>query len=118
MVESAVRVPNGSRLRVTVRRGPYGCPVVEPIGDVDFSSRQQLAEQLALADGIGTPLVFLDLRALSFIDSAGVHVVRRALERIGRGRLLAVRAPAHIQRIVAFLGLEDDLDFIDVLPGE
>jgi len=117
-VESAVRVARADRLRVTVRRGPYGCPVVEPVGEVDFSTRDQLAEQLSLALSVGKPLLFLDLRGLTFIDSAGVHVIRRTLIRMVQGRILAVRAPAHIQRIVEFLGLGDDLDFLDVLPGE
>lgn len=117
-MESAVQLQGQQRLRVSVRRGPYGCPVVEPVGDVDFSNRDDLAEQLALADSVGRPLVFLDLRRLAFIDSAGVHVIRRALLQRGRGTTLGVRAPSHIQRIVAFLGLENDLDFLDVLPGE
>lgn len=117
-MDSAVREVSTTRLRVRLRRGPYGCPVVEPAGDVDFSNRDQLAEQLALAGGAGKPIVFLDLRSLAFIDSAGVHVVKQAIGQMGRGRILGVRAPAHIQRIVGFLGLEDDLDFLDVLPGE
>lgn len=105
-------------LEVTLRRGPYGCPLVTAHGDVDFSNRDQLAEMLAIPMGSSSPVVFLDLRPLAFMDSAGLYVIYRAhRDAQTRGtRLLIVRPKPSVFRLFSIRGLATPFSFIATLP--
>lgn len=105
-------------LDVRVTPGPYGCPVVIVDGEVDFSNRRRLADMIDIAHRVGEPLLFLDLRGLRFIDSAGLHVIVTAQRARRHGSLLIVRPPARVARTFEFAGLNDHLTFIECLPGE
>lgn len=105
-------------LDVRVTPGPYGCPVVSVVGDVDFSNRRTLAGMIDIAHRVGEPLMFLDLRGLRFIDSAGLHVIVTAHRARRRGTMLIVRPAPPVARIFGFAGLADHLTFIECLPGE
>jgi anti-sigma B factor antagonist len=68
----------------------------------------------------GSPeTVVLDLSALSFIDSTGIHGVIE-LERRSLGqnvRLVIVPGPPTVQRPFEILGLTDTLPFLAATPG-
>ena len=87
-------------------------------GELDLASAPQLKQ--ALADALGAmPLVVLDLRELTFMDSTGIHVVIEAdsqARRAGR-RLVLVRGPAQVDRLLELVGLTDRLEIIDLEPG-
>jgi anti-anti-sigma factor len=64
-------------------------------------------------------LVVLDLRELEFIDSSGVQLLlsadRRACE--AGGRLLVVRGAAQIDRLLALLDIDRQLELVDQPPA-
>ena len=59
--------------------------------------------------------VVLDLRRMTFMDSSGVHMLRRAAARIRQagGRLTVVRGPNAIDRLFALVGLDRELHVVD-----
>ena len=64
--------------------------------------------------------VVLDLREVTFIDSAGVRLVlegSRALAAAG-GELVVVRGGHEVQRLFALVGLDGRVRIVDRPPGE
>jgi anti-anti-sigma factor len=63
--------------------------------------------------------IILDLSELTFIDSSGIRVLLRAMDRLsGKGRLLLLSPISSVQNIFSLMGL-DDRDAIRVIrPGE
>lgn len=59
-----------------------------------------------------------DLRQLTFMDSAGVHAIIKAdaQARSNARRLVLVRGPAQIDRLLELVGLSDQLEIIDLKP--
>jgi hypothetical protein len=60
-------------------------------------------------------LVIVDLRRLSFMDVAGMHVLLTAQRQAAeRGRRLAfVRGPRAVQRLFSLVGVEPGLDLVE-----
>lgn len=114
----ALSQPASSELDVRVSPGPYGCPVVLVDGDIDFSNREVFARMVDGAQRLGGPLLFLDLRGLKFIDSAGLHVIAMTQRMRRAGSMLIVRPAPPVARIFEIAGLDEHLTFIDCLPGE
>jgi anti-anti-sigma factor len=85
---------------------------VHAAGELDIASAPQL--ELTLRQAVlGSRLVVLDLRDLSFMDSCGVHVIDDASDRarhLGR-RLVVLRGPAHVTRILALTSITDCFEF-------
>jgi anti-anti-sigma factor len=85
---------------------------VRPIGELDLSTTPILEQAIAdVADHPGD--VVIDLRALEFIDSTGIHVLmktRNQCAESGRGFSLIAGPPA-IQRVFELTGLADRLPF-------
>ena len=78
------------------------------------ATRQALQEALSRA-----LLVVVDLRELAFIDSTGLHMLIKPdarARRTGR-RLVFVRGPAQIDRVLELIGLSGRLEIIDLEPG-
>jgi anti-anti-sigma factor len=84
---------------------------VHAAGELDIATAPQL--ELTLRQAVlGSRLVVLDLRDLSFIDSCGVHVIDIASDRarrLGR-RLVVLRGPPNVARILALTSITDDFD--------
>ncbi|MDQ6776924.1 MAG: STAS domain-containing protein, partial [Actinomycetota bacterium] len=61
-------------------------------------------------------MVVLDLRKLTFMDSAGVHVIVNASVRARQAgcRLVLVRGPAQVDRIFTLTGAADVLEIGDL----
>jgi anti-anti-sigma regulatory factor len=60
----------------------------------------------------------LDLRELAFIDCCGIHAIIRAgirARQAGR-RLVLVRVPANVDRMLALTGSADQVEIGDVDP--
>jgi anti-sigma B factor antagonist len=93
---------------VEVRR-EGGAMVVAPSGELDLATVLQVREALNQRDG--EALVVLDLRELSFMDSAGVQLVLEAHQRAeGDGVEFRVRrGPEKIQRLFDMTGLSRHL---------
>lgn len=85
---------------------------VRVCGELDLATtpemRRALAEALAQAR-----FVALDLRALTFTDSAGVHAIVDATAGAHRDdrRLMLLNSPAHVARIFELTGATRHVEF-------
>jgi anti-sigma B factor antagonist len=90
---------------------------VEVAGEVDIATALKLERTLyeALTEA---RLVVLDLCDLTFMDSSGVHAIVRARDRARQAasRLILVRGPAHVHRLLALTGASEHLEIGDLGP--
>jgi anti-sigma B factor antagonist len=94
--------------------------IVSMAGELDFATRDDLSGLLASIEDIGTKTLVLDMRELSFIDSAGLHVLvgahRRAMA--GSWTFQVICGPGPVWRALTLSGLTNELNFISRVPGE
>ncbi|MFC7913700.1 STAS domain-containing protein [Streptomyces sp. NPDC057386] len=93
--------------------------VLAPSGDLDLLTAPALSDRLdALTDG-PCPDVVLDLRAVSFIDCAGISVLCRARNRVRAryGRLRLVTDSARFLRMLRQVRLDGAFDILPGLPS-
>jgi anti-anti-sigma factor len=89
---------------------------------LDLATAPSLEQTLRRAERRAR-LVVLDLRELTFMDSAGVHVIVNASVRArqARRRLVLVRGPSQVDRVITLAGAADvleigDLDTVEYVP--
>jgi anti-anti-sigma factor len=112
----------------TVRRGaarlPFACTLkatgfnavwVHLAGELDLASSPQLRQTLRDAQ-LHARVVVLDLRRLTFIDSAGVYVVLNAASVARRegGRVMLVRGPDRVDRVFTMTAASDEVLIVDL----
>ena len=103
---------------VSRRRVGDGVAVVA-VGEIDLATIDAVQAEIDAARG-ETKLVLLDLRDVTFIDSAGVQLVlegSRALAAEG-GELVVVRGGHEVQRVFDLVGLDGRVAMVDEPPGE
>lgn len=82
-----------------------GAPVIAIRGEVDLSNAASLQSEIDEILGGDSNRVVLDLASLTFIDSSGIAVLVRLLNRVGS---VQVRNPtAVVRRIIKVTGLEE-----------
>jgi anti-sigma B factor antagonist len=89
--------------------------VIQPHGELDLATRDQLHTALMTALEGNAKTVVLDLSRLEFIDSSGIQVIHLGM-RIARERhreFFLRRGPRQIQRIFDVAGITDHLPFVD-----
>lgn len=81
-------------------------------GELDLATAPAAAKELKAAQA-RSPLVWLDLRGLTFMDSSGVHLVAAAQTRTRRrgGRLVIVNCPPPVRRVFELTGVLEHLEF-------
>jgi anti-anti-sigma factor len=72
-----------------------GCTVINVTGELDLTTAPQLEEALAACNG-SRPVV--DLTALTFIDSSGLHVLLQE-RREGRPAALVIAPGSHVAHV-------------------
>lgn len=85
------------------------------IGELDISEASGVQETLLGIERRRPPLLVLDLRQLSFLDSSGLRLILEADLRAreeGR-RLSVVRGPDAVHRVFSISLLDKRLDFVD-----
>lgn len=84
-------------------------------GELDIVTTPELVRTLA-ASQAQARLVVLDLRELEFIDSCGTHAIVGATGRARQagGRLVLVRVPPNVDRMLQVTGSAGDLEISDV----
>ena len=118
----AAAMPDLELFAVDVQRRE-GVTIVQPRGELDLATAETLRSTLdaaiaetlrAALDGmeLGARLV-LDLRRLSFIDSAGLHLLVALDQRAQRDgfQLTLLAPPAPADRAIALCGLNQVLPF-------
>ena len=99
------------------RRRAGGAVVVVPVGEIDLATVEVLQAEIDAA-ATESAQVVLDLREVTFMDSAGLRLVvhgARALEGEG-GTLVIVRGPKEVQRVFDLVGLEGRMTMLDQPP--
>jgi anti-sigma B factor antagonist len=91
-------------------------------GELDLYSAPELDDALVAVEGEKWPVLFLDLRELEFVDSAGLRLVMRTHARAkqdGR-RLVVIRGGENVDRVLTLTGLQDELEMADApfIPDE
>ena len=91
---------------------------VEASGELDLLTAPELKRTLREAATVAR-LTVLDLHALTFIDSSGIHVIEDAgLDALLHDRRLVVSsAPAQVIRIMALTGTNGTIDVLET-PAE
>ncbi len=86
-------------------------------GELDIATTPELEAELGQADPARR--IVLDLRGLRFIDCGALRVLlaahRRA--RLARGRLIVVRGPADVERLLAIIGVDLEFECVDRPPN-
>jgi anti-anti-sigma factor len=80
---------------MTVAQLPSGAVRVAPRGELDLERAYTFDEELRRVEAAEPPCILLDLRELSFVDSAGIArllAAQRRARRAGR-RFSALRPP-------------------------
>jgi anti-sigma B factor antagonist len=117
---SAVRTPTVTREYVASpftcswEIGGSGAAWVQVAGELDLITSPQFRQTLEEAQR-AADVVVLDLRELSFIDSSGVHVILDAARdsRRNGGRLLIVRGPAQVDRVLTLTDVYEQVAIFD-----
>lgn len=83
-------------------------------GELDLVNASQLGQTLLSAID-GHRLVVVDLHGLTFMDSSGIHALVEANNRARRreARLVLIRGPAQVSRLLDLTGLTDHFEIVD-----
>ena len=87
-------------------------------GDLDLYTSPALDDALVAIEGEKWPTIVLDMRELNFIDSMALRLVMRTqarAEQDGR-RLVVVRGPEFLDRVLELSGLAGHLEIADEPP--
>lgn len=113
-------VPERPPLLVSISDGEQSV-AVRLVGELDVATTPQAEEAV---DNLGQPrgrLCVLDMRALSFCDSSGVHMLNRLAERAeADGWTLMVLRPSAgpMRRINEICAVHERVIFVDSPPAE
>jgi anti-sigma B factor antagonist len=91
-----------------------GVPYLELIGELDLSTVYPLKLRLELAENESPPLIVVDLRQVTFMDSIGLGILlahRLRARQAGRD-LALVEGPQHIQDLFDLTGTRDKFDWV------
>ena len=84
-------------------------------GELDLSTVGKVQDELRRVEASAPPVVVLDLKKLTFLDSTGLRCLVTANERAreaGR-RVVIVRGPDPVQRVFSITRLEERLEMVD-----
>ena len=93
--------------------------VVRLTGDADLSTVPQITDALTQAAGLGTPHLVVDVAAVHFWDSSGLHAltaITGELQAADRSCRLVGAGPS-TRRLIAAAGLADALDLAGPVPA-
>lgn len=100
---------------------PFRCDVqpdretvrVLPVGEIDLDTVGEVAERLRELQEAGFAEVVLDLRGVTFMDSAGLHLVLAtdAIARRDGTTFVVIAGPPVVQRLFEVVGVHESLQF-------
>jgi anti-sigma B factor antagonist len=101
----------------TLRQSGRDAAWVRVTGELDIATAPQLRQTLREAV-LRARRVVLDLRELAFMDCAGIHVILDASNhaRQAEGRLVLVRGPSKVDRVLTLTGASDALEIVELDP--
>ena len=91
-----------------------GDAVLRVRGDIDSATAPSLEQALSGRSGV----VCIDMSDVSFMDSAGAHVIIKTAKRVGdNGCVILHGSSPHVAKVFQVLGLVDRMDSLHVLDG-
>jgi len=89
--------------------------LVRVAGDVDLATSPQLRDALDRAIASATPLVRLDMTAVTFLDSSGISVLVDTQQRLqeASARLVLHGVGDHVKRVLEISGLGSFFELSD-----
>ncbi|MGH2883285.1 MAG: STAS domain-containing protein [Solirubrobacteraceae bacterium] len=82
-------------------------------GEVDLCAAPEFEQSLTWAGASEAPSIIVDLDRVSFMDSAGVHVVLQfSLSEANRSRLALTPGSPQVQRLLEVTGVRRYLSFV------
>jgi anti-sigma B factor antagonist len=116
-IRTSSRKHDPSALRVDVHPRRDSVHVVAA-GELDVGNVAALHAQLSELRGAGVQHVVLDLRELTFMDSAGVRLIldEDRLARSSGRRFSLIKGVAAVQRVLNLCGVSGHLDFGEARP--
>jgi anti-sigma B factor antagonist len=92
----------------------YGELVVVAVeGEIDLCGAPVFEESLAIANASDPTTIVLDLDRVSFMDSAGVHVLLQfSVSEENRARLALTRGSSQVRRLLEVTGVRRYLSFV------
>ena len=107
------------RFACTWKEGGAGAAWVHVTGELDLATSTELRQTLHDAQ-LAASMVVLDLREVTFIESAGVHAILDAAGSVrrGAGRLILVRGPSHVDHALMLTGASSQVLILDLDPSE
>jgi anti-sigma B factor antagonist len=95
-------------------RPDRGRVVVVPHGELDIATVDGLAAEIDELARRGFEAIVLDLRAMSFIDSSGIHLLVKQMDR-GDARVTLIDGGYQVRRVIELAGVRELLRF-EVTP--
>ncbi len=93
--------------------GRDGSLVLVVQGELDLATAPRLDEALADAIATGASSIVVDLQAVSFMDSSGLHVlIRHAHREDGHARVRLTKGSPAVQRVFELSGAFEYLPFV------
>ncbi|MFD9357542.1 STAS domain-containing protein [Streptomyces sp. NPDC060031] len=94
-------------LKITTRDSPAG-PVVQIIGELDYTTAPELRDLLATLTLEPGRLLVLDLARMEFCDSSGISalIAARNHAQTARTDIALAAVPAHTLRVLRVVGLD------------
>jgi anti-anti-sigma factor len=84
-------------------------------GELDLSTVTKVEDELKAVESDAPPVIVLDLKRLSFLDSTGLRCLVTADQRARENdrRVVLVRGPDPVQRVFTITRLEERLEMVD-----
>jgi anti-sigma B factor antagonist len=105
-------------LQTSARPG-RGCTVVEVHGEIDMDTRPMLEDLLQEVVDAGARHIVLDFAGVTFIDSSGLALLVRLLERLGAagGHLCLANVIETVRTVLVLSAMDTVLDLYDTVEA-
>jgi anti-anti-sigma factor len=88
-----------------------------PRGDLDLATVPILEREFTVVSHTQAIVIEIDLRQLSFLDSAAIHLlIRMDCACLGEDRLRLISGAPHVDRILTIAGVRDGLPIAQSAP--
>jgi anti-sigma B factor antagonist len=86
---------------------------IRPAGELDLANAAELQRELERVEASDVESIVLDLSGLTFMDSTGVQLLlsAHARSRADADRLVLLRGPVAVQRVLKLSGVDARLPF-------
>lgn len=85
------------------------------VGEMDLANAADVERELVRAESTNATKIVIDLSELTFMDSTGIRllITAHARSRTDGNRLVLIRPPARVLRVLTIAGIDELLPFAD-----